>query len=82
MSHDWIFQHDNDPKHRAAIVANWLNKNSIERLHWPLFLPDLNFIEQLWDEVSNDGLRKSNLKVKTSLKEVSSKYGTELSYQL
>ena len=22
MSHDWIFQHDNDPKHRAAIVAN------------------------------------------------------------
>ena len=66
MSHDWIFQHDNDPKHRAAIVANWLNKNSIERLHWPLFLPDLNSIEQLWDEVSNDGLRKSNLKVKTS----------------
>ena len=22
MSHHWIFQHDNDPKHRAAIVAN------------------------------------------------------------
>ena len=21
MSHDWIFQHDNDPKHRATIVA-------------------------------------------------------------
>ena len=22
MNHDWIFQHDNDPKHRPAIVAN------------------------------------------------------------
>ena len=22
MSRDWIFQHDNDPKHRATIVAN------------------------------------------------------------
>ena len=33
MSHDWIFQHDNDPKHRAAIVANWMNRNGVERLH-------------------------------------------------
>ena len=33
MSHDWIFQHDNDPKHRAAIVANWQNRNGVERLH-------------------------------------------------
>ena len=30
MSDDWIFQHDNDPKHRAAIVANWLNRNGME----------------------------------------------------
>ena len=32
MSHDWTFQHDNDRKHRAAIVANWLNRNGMERL--------------------------------------------------
>ena len=65
MSHDWIFQHDNDPKHRAAIVANWLNRNGVERLYWPLFSPDLNPIEYLWDEVERQ-LKKSNLKVKTS----------------
>ena len=33
MSLDWIFQHGNDPKHRAVIVANWLNRNGMERLH-------------------------------------------------
>ena len=33
MSHDWIFQHDNDPKDRAPIVTNWLNRNEVERLH-------------------------------------------------
>ena len=26
MDKDWIFQHDNNPKHRAAIVTNWLNR--------------------------------------------------------
>ena len=47
MSHDWIFQHANDPKHRATIVANWLNRNGLERLHWFSFSPDLNPIEHL-----------------------------------
>ena len=26
MDKDWIFQHDNDRKHGAAIVTNWLNR--------------------------------------------------------
>ena len=33
MSDDWIFKHDNDPKHMAIIVDNWLNRNVVERLH-------------------------------------------------
>ena len=32
MSAQWIFQHDNDPKHTAGIVTNWLNSNGIQRL--------------------------------------------------
>ena len=32
-SDDWIFQHDNDPKYKAAIITNWLNRNGLERLH-------------------------------------------------
>ena len=47
MSHDRIFQHDNNPKHRAAIVVNWMNRNELERLHWPSFSPDLDPIEHL-----------------------------------
>ena len=42
MDNEWTFQHDNDPKHRAAIVNNWLNRNGIKRLEWPSFSPDLN----------------------------------------
>ena len=68
MSHDWIFQHNNDSKHRAAIVANWLNRNGVERLHWPSFSPDLNPIEYLWDEVERQ-VKKKQPKSQNELKE-------------
>ena len=68
MSHDWIFQHDNDPKHRAAIVANWLNRNGVERLPWPSFSPDMNPIEHLRDEVERQ-LKKKQPKSQNELKE-------------
>ena len=45
MTQQWIFQQDNDPKHTAAIVTNWLNKNGIERFKWSSFSPDMNPIE-------------------------------------
>ena len=70
MSHDWICQHDNDPKHRAAIVANCLNRNWVEQLHGPSFPLDLNSIEHLWDEVEQ-WLKKKQPKSQNELKESS-----------
>ena len=46
-----VFQHDNNSKHTAHIVMDWLNKQDIERLNWPPFLLDMNSIKHLWDEV-------------------------------
>ena len=51
MNNEWTFQHDNGPKHRAAIMNNWLNRNGIKRLEWLSFSPDLNPIGHLWDEI-------------------------------
>jgi len=32
---DFIFQHDNDPKHTSKLATKWLQDNEIELLDWP-----------------------------------------------
>ena len=44
----WIFQDDNDPKHRSRLAKQWLRDHNVKSLAWPSNSPDANPIENVW----------------------------------
>ena len=63
---DFIFQQDNDPKHTARIVKEYLLYHVPRRLQTPPQSPDLNPIEHLWEKLEKN-IRKYNITSKNDL---------------
>jgi transposase len=48
----WRLLQDNDPKHKSSLVRTWLHNNGISMLDFPAYSPDLNPIENLWNNMA------------------------------
>jgi transposase len=47
----WWFLQDNDPKHTSTDVQTWLFTHGVQRIDFPPYSPDLNPMENLWNNL-------------------------------
>lgn len=52
FGHNFVYQDDNAPAHRARAVADFFEQEEVEHMAWPACSPDINPIENLWAEVT------------------------------
>jgi DDE superfamily endonuclease len=66
IKEDFVFQQDNDPKHKSTLAQSYFEKHDIKVMDWPSQSPDLNVIEHVWAHVK----RKYSSSPASSKKEV------------
>ncbi|GFX84040.1 transposable element Tc1 transposase [Trichonephila clavipes] len=66
---NFIFQQDNDPKHKARNVKMWCLFHCKQQLHTPPQSPDINVIENLWATLETE-VQKHQIRNKAHLKQV------------
>ncbi|GFV66768.1 transposable element Tcb1 transposase [Trichonephila clavipes] len=49
MGAEFLFMDDNARPHRANIADECLQSEDITRMYWPLYSPDLNPMQYVWD---------------------------------